>query len=129
MHSHSTQVSENDIRLFLVCHYSNNFITGVGRQSIPCGKPRLVRQSAVQDETAESLTTSPPRLNVRILPTIPSAPDSSVQLDELDDPEDSNDVNDKDKDTTNIGSQLYAVLESGLPLTKLSSPKDKSKPP
>lgn len=70
------------------------------------------------------MATSPPRLNVRILPTIPSAPDSSVHLDELDEVE-----NNEDNDAKNSGSQFYTVLESGYPLTKLSSPKDKSKPP
>ncbi|XP_055600909.1 leucine-rich repeat-containing G-protein coupled receptor 5A-like [Uranotaenia lowii] len=51
------------------------------RQSIPGGKPRLVRQSAVHDDSQE-LSCSPPRLGVRFLPTIPSAADSSVQLDD-----------------------------------------------
>lgn len=44
-------------------------------------KPRLVRQQAVQEETAD-LSSSPPRLSVRFLPTIPSAADSSVILDD-----------------------------------------------
>jgi hypothetical protein len=81
---------------------------------------------AIHDDNSD-LSCSPPRLNVRtILPTIPSAPDS-VQLDETDDTE-NNDDNDEN-DIKNIGSQFYTVLESGYPLTKLSSPKDKSKPP
>ncbi|KAG5674279.1 hypothetical protein PVAND_004258 [Polypedilum vanderplanki] len=48
------------------------------RQSLPGSKPRLVRQSAFHDETQEPATL----LGVRYLPTIPSAPDSSVQLDD-----------------------------------------------
>ncbi|KAI8121074.1 Lutropin-choriogonadotropic hormone receptor, partial [Lucilia cuprina] len=43
-------------------------------------KPRLVRQEAVQEEE----DTSPPRLGVRFLPTIPSAADSSVILEDGD---------------------------------------------
>ncbi|ALC39622.1 rk [Drosophila busckii] len=41
-------------------------------------KPRLVRQEAVQEEE----DSSPPRLGVRFLPTIPSAADSSVILED-----------------------------------------------
>ncbi|XP_038107738.1 follicle-stimulating hormone receptor isoform X2 [Culex quinquefasciatus] len=52
------------------------------RQSIPGGKPRLVRQSAVQADDCQELSCSPPRLGVRFLPTIPSAADSSIQLDD-----------------------------------------------
>ncbi|EDW57572.2 leucine-rich repeat-containing G-protein coupled receptor 5 isoform X2 [Drosophila virilis] len=43
-------------------------------------KPRLVRQEAVQEEE----DSSPPRLGVRFLPTIPSAADSSVIMDDGD---------------------------------------------
>lgn len=43
-------------------------------------KPRLVRQEAVQEEE----DTSPPRLGVRFLPTIPSAADSSVIMEDGD---------------------------------------------
>lgn len=52
------------------------------RNSIPGGKPRLVRQSAVHEECSIDLSTSPPRLGVRFLPTIPSAADSSIILDD-----------------------------------------------
>ncbi|XP_034668391.1 leucine-rich repeat-containing G-protein coupled receptor 4 [Drosophila subobscura] len=43
-------------------------------------KPRLVRQEAVQEEE----DSSPPRLGVRFLPTIPSAADSSVIMEDGD---------------------------------------------
>ncbi|XP_058985535.1 leucine-rich repeat-containing G-protein coupled receptor 4 isoform X2 [Musca domestica] len=43
-------------------------------------KPRLVRQEAVQEEE----DSSPPRLGVRFLPTIPSAADSSVVMEDGD---------------------------------------------
>lgn len=43
-------------------------------------KPRLVRQEAVQEEE----DTSPPRLGVRFLPTIPSAADSSIIMEDGD---------------------------------------------
>lgn len=79
------------------------------------GKPRLVRQSAFQDESQEP---SSPRLNVRFLPTIPSAPDSSVQLD--DEPEESPSTADPEPVTLKIPAS-----ES----SELSSPKINSKPP
>jgi hypothetical protein len=79
-------------------------------------KPRLVRQSAFHDEEPSS-----PRLNVRFLPTIPSAPDSSVQLDEEpeDQPEFVNIVEEKSSDTLQIPKSSHEI----------SSPKNKSKPP
>ncbi|XP_017465103.1 PREDICTED: leucine-rich repeat-containing G-protein coupled receptor 4 isoform X1 [Rhagoletis zephyria] len=43
-------------------------------------KPRLVRQEAVQEEE----DSSPPRLGVRFLPTIPSAADSSIIMEDGD---------------------------------------------
>ncbi|XP_067620200.1 leucine-rich repeat-containing G-protein coupled receptor 5 isoform X2 [Eurosta solidaginis] len=43
-------------------------------------KPRLVRQEAVQEEE----DSSPPRLGIRFLPTIPSAADSSIVMDDGD---------------------------------------------
>lgn len=85
-----------------------------------CGtKPRLVRQQAVQEESAE-LSCSPPRLGVRFLPTIPSAADSSVVIDE----ESNNECT-----VGGPGTPFYTVLQSGNTLTTLSSPKNKSKPP
>lgn len=82
-------------------------------------KPRLVRQAAY-DEPLQQEPTSP-KLNVRFLPTIPSAPDSSVQFDE-DLEESSKAVNDL-KDTTHKSNtlQFLQVLES--------SPKLNIKPP
>lgn len=88
-----------------------------GRPSIPGGKPRLVRQSAIHDDTQE-LSSSPPRLGVRFLPTIPSATDSTVQIDE-----------ESTIGTVETGTPFYAVIQSGNPLTTLSSPKDETKPP
>lgn len=83
-----------------------------------CGtKPRLVRQQAVQEESAE-LSCSPPRLGVRFLPTIPSAADSSVVIDE-----------ESNNESTAGGTPFYTVLQSGNTLTTLSSPKNKTKPP
>lgn len=83
----------------------------------------MVRQSAFQDETQEP---SSPRLNVRFLPTIPSAPDSSVQLDE-----------EQDEQPETPGEAPLAAPEEPevkLPTTDgdssiLSSPKSNSKPP
>ena len=81
-------------------------------------KPRLVRQSAIQDNQDDVLSCSPPRLG--ILPTIPSTADSSVILDD-----------DLPTDILNRPAQLYAVLQNGdsQPQATLSSPKDNSKPP
>ena len=108
-------------------HRINSFIqdsknvqtsTGSSRQSMSIGgKPRLVRQSAFQDETQEP---SSPRLNVRFLPTIPSAPDSSVQLDEEPD-----DLPCCDEANEEIKLQIPDEGNS----TVLSSPNIKSKPP
>ena len=55
------------------------------RNSIPgCGgKPRLIRQPAMHDELSIDMSSSsPPRLGVRFLPTIPSAADSSIIMDD-----------------------------------------------
>lgn len=119
------------------------FLSGITRQSIPGPKPRLVRQQAVnQDDSHLDLSGSmspPGRLNVRILPTIPSAADSSLQLEE--DPE-SNDekLNNSDSgggieitvpaNKTKDGStQFFAVLKSGgKPQSTLSSLRE-DKPP
>lgn len=63
-------------------------ITVPCRNSIPgCGgKPRLMRQPAMHEELSidMSSSSSPPRLGVRFLPTIPSAADSSIILDDTD---------------------------------------------
>lgn len=93
--------------------------TDSSRQSIS-GKPRLVRQSAVQDETQEPTS---PRLNVRFLPTIPSAPDSSVQLD------DENQENENDENANeNLHTHQDCVQMQNFSENS-SSPKIKSKPP
>ncbi|XP_059618054.1 lutropin-choriogonadotropic hormone receptor isoform X2 [Phlebotomus argentipes] len=89
------------------------------RNSIPGAKPRLVRQSAVQEELSADLSASPPRLGVRFLPTIPSAADSSVQLDE----------ESQQAICDSTGIAFYTILQSGSPLATLSSPKDKNRPP
>lgn len=81
------------------------------------GKPRLVRQSAFQDETQEP---SSPRLNVRFLPTIPSAPDSSVQLDE---------ESDDQPNSTEDNEPVKLQMPEDDPSKKLSSPKTRSEPP
>lgn len=60
-------------------------------------KPRLVRQEAVQEEE----DSSPPRLGVRFLPTIPSAADSSVILD--------------DGDSANAAAGSATLLDMPLP--------------
>lgn len=80
-------------------------------------KPRLVRQSAFHDEEPSS-----PRLNVRFLPTIPSAPDSSVQLDE--EPEDQ-----EQPAFVNIEEKSSDTLQIPTSNREVSSPKIKSKPP
>lgn len=88
-------------------------------------KPRLVRQQAFQEEGTE-LSSSPPRLGVRFLPTIPSAADSSVILDELDsnhDPPPSN-ANVPAASSTAVTTPFYTVLHSGNTLTTLSSPNN-----
>ncbi|XP_062120985.1 LOW QUALITY PROTEIN: leucine-rich repeat-containing G-protein coupled receptor 5 [Drosophila sulfurigaster albostrigata] len=64
-------------------------------------KPRLVRQEAVQEEE----DSSPPRLGVRFLPTIPSAADSSVIM--------------EDGDSANAAAGGAAFL--GMPLPGVSS--------
>lgn len=92
-----------------------NFIIlpGVGKQQSTGTKPRLVRQQAVQEESSD-IASSPPRLGVRFLPTIPSAADSSVILDD-------------DSHNEAAGSPFYTVLQSGNTLTTLSSPTKCSK--
>ncbi|XP_058815263.1 follicle-stimulating hormone receptor-like [Topomyia yanbarensis] len=108
--------------------------SGGARQSIPGGKPRLVRQSAVQDDSQE-LSCSPPRLAVRFLPTIPSAADSSVQLDD-DTAEAHSSPTSSHSEQGASGtsgqpspSPFYAILHSGNPQAAVSSLKDKTKPP
>uniref|UniRef100_A0A182J9B6 G-protein coupled receptors family 1 profile domain-containing protein n=1 Tax=Anopheles atroparvus TaxID=41427 RepID=A0A182J9B6_ANOAO len=97
------------------------------RQSIPGGKPRLVRQSAVQEDTHE-LSCSPPRLGVRFLPTIPSAADSSVQLD--DDTAEAASPTSSQSGIQPAPAPFYAILHgSGHPQATVSSLKDKTKPP
>lgn len=91
-------------------------------------KPRLVRQQAVvQEESTEASSTSP-KLNVRFLPTIPSAADSSVIIDE----ESQNEPSTASSTANNnVGSSFYTILQSGNTLTTLSSPKSNKleKPP
>lgn len=97
-------------------------LTDSSRQSLPIiigtnSKPRLVRQSAFHDETQEP---SSPRLNVRFLPTIPSAPDSSVQLDDEPDDEQQNSQEAPESVNLQIPDENSTIL---------SSPKIKNKPP
>ncbi|XP_037910640.1 leucine-rich repeat-containing G-protein coupled receptor 5 isoform X3 [Hermetia illucens] len=87
-------------------------IIGTCKSNSSGSKPRLVRQQAVQEEE----DSSPPRLGVRFLPTIPSAADSSVAMEE-------------DSHENSASSQFYTVLQSGGAKAVLSSPKDKKKPP
>ncbi|XP_065072705.1 leucine-rich repeat-containing G-protein coupled receptor 5 isoform X2 [Ochlerotatus camptorhynchus] len=122
--------------------------TSGARQSIPGGKPRLVRQSAVQDDSQE-LSCSPPRLGVRFLPTIPSAADSSIQLDDdtaeaHSSPSSSHsepaicgeDIeaagasgSDQQQQQQPSPAPFYAILHGGNPQATVSSLKDKTKPP
>lgn len=96
-------------------------MTDSSRQAVPGGnKPRLVRQSAFQDESQEPTS---PRLNVRFLPTIPSAPDSSVQLE--DEPEEQIIINENQDSESLDQSAITMAIDS----TKLSSPKINHKPP
>lgn len=90
-----------------------SFKKASSRQST-VAKPRLIRQSAFQDETQEP---SSPRLNVRFLPTIPSAPDSSVQLEEESD------------DQPNSSEDVQPAHMPEDDTSKLSSLKLKSDPP
>lgn len=109
----------SEVTFFFV--FFNMLFTDSSRQlSFNSGsKPRLVRQSAFHHDEEPSS----PRLNVRFLPTIPSAPDSSVQLDEEpeDQPEFVNIVEEKSSDTLQIPKASHEI----------SSPKNKtkSKPP
>lgn len=75
-----------------------------------------MRQSAFHDEAQEPTS---PRLNVRFLPTIPSAPDSSVQLD------DENDNENKEQECTHIHTP---AVENSTD-SNASSLKIKSEPP
>ncbi|EDW51716.1 GM14985 [Drosophila sechellia] len=70
-----------------------------GKAQLDAVKPRLVRQEAVQEEE----DSSPPRLGVRFLPTIPSAADSSVVM--------------EDGDSANTGVASFL----GMPLPGASS--------
>ncbi|XP_070067678.1 leucine-rich repeat-containing G-protein coupled receptor 5 isoform X2 [Drosophila takahashii] len=70
-----------------------------GKAQLDAVKPRLVRQEAVQEEE----DSSPPRLGVRFLPTIPSAADSSVIM--------------EDGDSANTGAAGFL----GMPLPGASS--------
>uniref|UniRef100_A0A182UWJ9 G-protein coupled receptors family 1 profile domain-containing protein n=1 Tax=Anopheles merus TaxID=30066 RepID=A0A182UWJ9_ANOME len=101
-------------------------VPSTARQSIPGGKPRLVRQSAVQEDTHE-LSCSPPRLGVRFLPTIPSAADSSVQLD--DDTADAASPTSSQSGNQPAPAPFYAILHGSGPQATVSSLKDKTKPP
>ncbi|XP_058121217.1 follicle-stimulating hormone receptor [Anopheles ziemanni] len=102
-------------------------VSSAARQSIPGGKPRLVRQAAVQEDTHE-LSCSPPRLGVRFLPTIPSAADSSVQLD--DDTAEAASPTSSQSGIQPAPAPFYAILHgSGHPQATVSSLKDKTKPP
>jgi hypothetical protein len=69
-------------------------LTDSSRNPSLTGKPRLVRQTAFQADEVPEPTS--PRLGVRFLPTIPSAPDSSVQLD--DDLPESENENEQNRD-------------------------------
>ncbi|XP_031634672.1 leucine-rich repeat-containing G-protein coupled receptor 5-like isoform X2 [Contarinia nasturtii] len=101
-----------------------------GKSLIISAKPRLVRQHAVQEEHNEPSCSSP-RLSVRFLPTIPSAADSSCIIDEesCNEPSTASTSN----NNNNVGSttNFYTILQSGNPLTTLSSPKSNKidKPP
>ncbi|XP_049278057.1 follicle-stimulating hormone receptor [Anopheles funestus] len=102
-------------------------VPSTARQSIPGGKPRLVRQSAVQEDTQE-LSCSPPRLGVRFLPTIPSAADSSVQLD--DETAEAASPTSSQSGIQPAPAPFYAILHgTGHPQATVSSLKDKTKPP
>lgn len=95
-------------------------------------KPRLVRQQAVQEEVNDISSTSP-KLNVRFLPTIPSAADSSVIIDEESNNEQNTASSTSNNNNNNVGSSFYTILQahSGNTLTTLSSPKSNKleKPP
>lgn len=114
----SLPLSEFELYLFQTnecCDHNLIFpLAGSSRQSVSLGcKPRLVRQSAFQDETQD-----PSSLNIRFLPTIPSAPDSSVQLDEEPD------------ELPNIADTAEPVkLQIPEGNSSISSPNIKSKPP
>lgn len=64
--------------LFFIKAHSNKTQPHQFTSTLP--KPRLVRQEAVQEEE----DSSPPRLGVRFLPTIPSAADSSIIMEDGD---------------------------------------------
>ncbi|XP_053959378.1 uncharacterized protein LOC128863964 [Anastrepha ludens] len=64
----------------IMAHSSKSQQQQLQQHSTLPSKPRLVRQEAVQEEE----DSSPPRLGVRFLPTIPSAADSSIVMDDGD---------------------------------------------
>ncbi|XP_063702564.1 leucine-rich repeat-containing G-protein coupled receptor 5A [Culicoides brevitarsis] len=127
-------------------HSRSSASSCASRQSIPGQKPRLVRQQAVNQDDAHldlSGSISPTgRLNVRFLPTIPSAADSSIQLEE--DPEieklaDSDSYGNgieitapktsKATSTKDGSTQFFAIIKGGgKPQSTLSSLHD-NKPP
>lgn len=97
----------------------------MSRQSFPGPKPRLVRQHAVHDD-CDSVPNSPPnKLSVRILPTIPSAADSSLQLDE-----ETTEAAEAEAADESTSAQLYTVLQTGGQVqSTLSSQHDSCKEP
>lgn len=103
-----------------------------GKSTVSIAKPRLVRQQAVQEDVNEISSTSP-KLNVRFLPTIPSAADSSIIIDEESNNEHSTASTTSNTNNNNIGTTFYTILQanSGNTLTTLSSPKSNKlqKPP
>ncbi|XP_034475509.1 leucine-rich repeat-containing G-protein coupled receptor 6 [Drosophila innubila] len=88
------------------------------QQQETLSKPRLVRQEAVQEEE----DSSPPRLGVRFLPTIPSAADSSVIL------EDGDSANTAAGSATFLGMPLPGV-SSGFLVTPASQLQPENPPP
>ncbi|XP_036215986.2 uncharacterized protein rk isoform X2 [Bactrocera oleae] len=64
----------------IMAHSSKSQQQQLQQHSTIPSKPRLVRQEAVQEEE----DSSPPRLGVRFLPTIPSAADSSIVMEDGD---------------------------------------------
>ncbi|XP_054083074.1 uncharacterized protein LOC105211447 isoform X2 [Zeugodacus cucurbitae] len=64
----------------IMAHSSKSQQQQLQQHSTLPSKPRLVRQEAVQEEE----DSSPPRLGVRFLPTIPSAADSSIVMEDGD---------------------------------------------
>ncbi|XP_067000603.2 lutropin-choriogonadotropic hormone receptor [Anabrus simplex] len=77
----------------------------------PRAKPRLTRQSAVQDDLEPP--GSPGRLTVRFLPTIPSAAETSVQL------EDDQQLAEGSSTSSSHGAPFYAILHANPPHTTI----------